>query len=102
MSEKPDILLFLSKNKERLKKKYHLTRIGVFGSVVRNDFSDDSDIDIIVEFEENTPDLYSIKLNIKKEPENCRIYMWITENNLTDQTKYGLWTAGTNPIAPRT
>jgi uncharacterized protein len=67
MSEKPDILLFLSKNKERLKKKYHLTRIGVFGSVVRNDFSDDSDIDIIVEFEENTPDLYSIKLNIKKE-----------------------------------
>ena len=67
MSEKPEILLFLSKNKERLKKKYRLTRIGVFGSVVRNDFSDDSDLDIIVEFEENTPDLYSIKLKLKEE-----------------------------------
>ncbi len=67
MSEKPEILLFLSQNKERLKKEYHLTRIGLFGSVVRNDFSDVSDIDIIVEFEENTPDLYSIKLKLKEE-----------------------------------
>lgn len=30
--------------------KYHISTIGLFGSVVRNDFSTSSDIDIIVDF----------------------------------------------------
>ena len=61
------ILGYLSSNKERLKKEYHLTKIGIFGSFARNEQSKKSDIDLIVEFEENTPDLYTIKLKIKKE-----------------------------------
>src|SRR5690606_5578499 len=36
--------------KPALKKKYPIRSLGLFGSVVRNDFSASSDIDIIVDF----------------------------------------------------
>ncbi len=62
-----DILAYLSSNKERLKKEYHLTKIGVFGSFARNEQNENSDIDLVVEFEENTDDLFSLKQNLKGE-----------------------------------
>jgi predicted nucleotidyltransferase len=36
--------------KPELVEKYHVSSLGLFGSVVRDDFTSDSDIDIIVEF----------------------------------------------------
>jgi len=36
--------------KPELLRKYPIASIGLFGSVVRDDFTEDSDIDIIVEF----------------------------------------------------
>ncbi|HEA28706.1 MAG TPA: hypothetical protein ENH91_01700 [Leeuwenhoekiella sp.] len=48
-------------------KEYHLVKTGVFGSVVREEQTENSDIDIIVEFEENTLNLYEIKQKLKKE-----------------------------------
>ena len=42
-------------------KRNHIRRLALFGSVLREDFGPDSDIDIIVEFEENfTPGLFRI------------------------------------------
>ena len=40
----------LQQLKPELVEKYHISSIGLFGSVVRDDFSDVSDIDIIVDF----------------------------------------------------
>ena len=67
MVDSEQILYYLTSNKERFKRDYHLVRIGVFGSVARGEQSDHSDIDLIVEFEENTPDLYTIKQRLKNE-----------------------------------
>jgi predicted nucleotidyltransferase len=61
------ILYYLSSNKKRLEKEYHLVKIGIFGSIARGEQNEKSDIDLIVEFEENTPDLYSIKQSLKDE-----------------------------------
>lgn len=36
---------------EALCRKYHIRQLSVFGSVLRDDFGPDSDIDILVEFE---------------------------------------------------
>jgi predicted nucleotidyltransferase len=36
--------------KPELEKKFHVSSIGIFGSVVRNGFSGNSDVDIIVDF----------------------------------------------------
>ena len=40
----------LKQLKPELVSKYHICTIGLFGSVVRNDFTDNSDIDIVVDF----------------------------------------------------
>lgn len=67
MIDLKQILSYLSSNKARFRKEYHLTRIGVFGSIARGEQGSGSDIDVIVEFEENTRDLYAIKQRLKKE-----------------------------------
>jgi uncharacterized protein with HEPN domain len=48
---------------DRFQKEYHLTRIGLFGSVARGEQSENSDIDLIVEFEEGTADLFNLYLS---------------------------------------
>jgi predicted nucleotidyltransferase len=51
MSEIANITAILQKLKPELSEKYHVKSIGLFGSVVRDDFSSTkSDIDIIVDF----------------------------------------------------
>lgn len=52
MTDKMKITIILKENKLRLTSKYHLTSIGVFGSYARNDFREDSDIDILIEYDE--------------------------------------------------
>jgi len=42
----------LKQTKPYLVDKYHVNEIALFGSILRNDFSDKSDIDIIVDFSE--------------------------------------------------
>lgn len=55
-----------------LQAKYHVSSIGVFGSVVREDFTTESDIDIIVDFSQpigisfiDLADLLEKKVNSK-------------------------------------
>ena len=46
------ILSIISENKDSLKRKYRISKIGVFGSYSRNEATEKSDVDILVEFEE--------------------------------------------------
>lgn len=46
------IIFTLRKELPQLKLKYKISSLEVFGSVLREDFSDTSDIDILVQFEE--------------------------------------------------
>jgi predicted nucleotidyltransferase len=62
---KDQILHFLAQNKELFREKYHIVRIGLFGSYARSEQNIYSDIDLVVEFEENTQELYELKLQIK-------------------------------------
>ena len=43
-----EIIEYLRKFKEENKNKYHIERLGVFGSVARDAANDNSDIDIVV------------------------------------------------------
>ena len=67
MIDSSKILFYLTSNKKRLEKEYHLIKIGIFGSIARGEQNEQSDIDLIVEFENDTPDLFSIKQRLKKE-----------------------------------
>ena len=50
MSELNAIKQILTQLKPELKQKYFVNSIGLFGSIVRDDFTATSDIDIIVDF----------------------------------------------------
>ncbi|MBK8884613.1 MAG: nucleotidyltransferase family protein [Bacteroidales bacterium] len=65
MKTRDQILTFLSQNKKLFRDKFHIVRIGLFGSYARGEQNLDSDIDLLVEFEDNTQELYDLKLQIK-------------------------------------
>ncbi|MFP4620873.1 MAG: nucleotidyltransferase family protein [Bacteroidales bacterium] len=67
MNDTYQILNYLSSNKDRLMREYHLTKIGVFGSVASGDQAEQSDIDIIVEFDDQVKDLYMVKKQLGDE-----------------------------------
>jgi predicted nucleotidyltransferase len=50
MTELNAIKQILTQLKPELRQKYFVNSIGLFGSIVRDDFTDQSDIDIIVDF----------------------------------------------------
>lgn len=52
MTELSTIKEILKQLKPELTDKYHVSSIGLFGSIVRDDFGTSSDIDIIVDFSE--------------------------------------------------
>lgn len=66
MTTTNEILLFLKENKKLLKEQFHCTEIGLFGSFARNEQTEKSDIDFIVEFEPDTPDLYTVEVELRK------------------------------------
>ena len=67
MDDSNKILKYLKLNKERYKNEFHIIKIGIFGSFARNEQNEESDIDIIIEFEENTSNLTKIKQQLKSE-----------------------------------
>jgi uncharacterized protein len=65
MKTRDQILMFLGQNKTLFRERYHIIRIGLFGSYARDEQNVNSDIDLLVEFEDNTQDLYELKLQLK-------------------------------------
>ncbi len=70
MKSKEKILLFLVQNKDLFRDKYHIIRIGLFGSYARDEQNIDSDIDLLVEFEDDTQELNDLKLQ-NQQPLYC-------------------------------
>jgi len=65
MKSRDQILAFLKQNKKLFRDRYHIIRIGLFGSYAHGEQNVNSDIDLLVEFEDNTQDLYDLKLQLK-------------------------------------
>jgi len=63
---KSDILNFLSREKDQLETKFRVSKIGLFGSYARDEETEESDIDIILEFLPHTENLFEIKLSLKE------------------------------------
>lgn len=59
------ILSFLRSKKEDLYNDYQLVEIGLCGSFARDEATENSDIDLIVEFKPNTANLLKKKLELK-------------------------------------
>ncbi len=66
MIETNEILLFLKQNKTIFKENFNYTKIGLFGSYARNEQTEESDIDIIIDYEPNTDNLLDKEIEVKK------------------------------------
>jgi len=64
MNSKEEILDFLHKNYVEITTKYHLTKLGVFGSFIRDEQRADSDVDILIEIEEGTQNIHDLKVSL--------------------------------------
>ncbi len=66
MKSRNEILHFLSSQKERLKREFHVSKIALFGSFARGEETEQSDIDLLIEMDEETPDLYETKMALRE------------------------------------
>jgi len=63
-----EILLSLRRFKEMNQHKYNIRRIGLFGSAAKENMTDRSDIDVVVELEtQDLFDLIGIKLDLEEQ-----------------------------------
>ena len=66
MKSSEEILKFITRNKTLLREQFHIVKIGIFGSYARGEQQMNSDVDLLVEFEDRTEDLYDLKIRLKE------------------------------------
>ena len=68
MNTKENILRTLRELKQEIRANYRVKEIGVFGSVIREEQTEASDIDVLVDFEENASlfDLVGLSLFLEE------------------------------------
>jgi predicted nucleotidyltransferase len=60
------ILDYLKSKKALFEQEYKVVKIGIFGSYARDEATENSDIDVIVEFDENTSDIFDKKYELRE------------------------------------
>lgn len=66
MLTRQELLKFLRDNKEYLQKHFHLTKIGVFGSFAKEQQTPESDVDILIEMEDETKNIFDLKWELRE------------------------------------
>jgi len=66
MKSREEILEFLRRHKGELYRKYRLRRMGLFGSLARGEGKRESDVDILIEFADNSGDLFTLKRELRE------------------------------------
>jgi uncharacterized protein len=61
MLKKQEVLQFLRDNQEYFQTRFHVKKMGLFGSFVRGKQTEKSDIDILIELQDNTKNVYEVK-----------------------------------------
>jgi uncharacterized protein len=66
MLTREDILFYLKENKAYLRNQFKVVEIGIFGSFARGEATEDSDIDVLVNFEKDTLGLFELKFYLSE------------------------------------
>lgn len=65
MNTKEEIIEFLRQNRELLSERYHVSKIGLFGSFARGEQTHGSDVDLLIDLDDNISDVYDTKNALK-------------------------------------
>ena len=66
MLNKEQVIDFIKKNFDQLNSDHCIVKIGLIGSFARDEQTDESDIDLLIEFRPGTKDLLNRKSEIKR------------------------------------
>jgi uncharacterized protein len=66
MIQRQEILTYLANNKNLFSMQFNIIKIGIFGSFARDEQTDESDIDIIIEMPRGTDDIFEKKLQLRE------------------------------------
>lgn len=66
MPNTEQVLEFLRNHRQTLKSDLRIVKLGLIGSFARGQQTDNSDIDLLVEFEPKTDDIYGKKAKLKE------------------------------------
>jgi uncharacterized protein len=66
---KDDILSYIRSRKGALRSQYHVRKIALIGSFARNEQTSESDVDLLIDLEEDTPHIYEVKRSLRNELE---------------------------------
>lgn len=64
------IINYLKEHKDEFSQKFGITKLGLFGSYVKGNATNNSDIDILIELENNLTDIHEKKTIFKETLEN--------------------------------
>ena len=78
----------LLKHKSGLRERFKVKEIGIFGSYARNEQTEDSDVDILVEFEEPVGLLFVHLADFLEEILQCRVDLVTKEGIKPNRRKY--------------
>ncbi len=65
VADRQEILSYIRSQRDHLRKQYHVRRIALIGSFARGEQTAQSDVDILIDLEEGTPDIYRVKRELK-------------------------------------
>jgi len=66
MFTRQEILQYLKSNKKLFREKYSIIKIGIFGSYARNEQTEKSDIDIIIEMPLDATEIFEKKQELRE------------------------------------
>ncbi len=66
MNTKNEVIEFLRQNRKLLTERYHISKIGLFGSFARDEQTANSDIDLIIELDDSATDIHELKNSLKQ------------------------------------
>ena len=69
VNNRQEIIAYIDSHRDQLRTQFHVRKIALIGSFARNEQTANSDIDLLIDLEEGTPDIYHLKRNLKNELE---------------------------------
>jgi predicted nucleotidyltransferase len=66
---KEPIIEYLRSHREHLHREYRIRKIALIGSFARDEQHEESDVDLLIDLEENTPHIFELKQMLKNELE---------------------------------
>ena len=69
VNNRQDIVAYIDSHRDHLRSRFHIRKIALIGSFARDEQTAESDVDLLLDLEEGTADIYRLKRELKNELE---------------------------------